>query len=364
MKLLVAGGGTGGHLFPGIAIAEELLTRQPNRNDVLFVGTARGIEARVVPQRGYKLELIEIAGLKGMGLLRALSTLARLPRAVLQAAKILRAFKPDVVVGVGGYASGPVLIAAFFLRIPTAVQEQNALPGLTNRVLAKVARRVFTAFPEATARLPKRKVSLLGNPIRRAFLDNYLSSDRPHDSFNLLIFGGSQGATVLNDAAIAAIPHLSPALRARLKVVHQTGSREVEKVRAGYEAAGVEARVLDFIDDMSGAYAEADAILCRAGATTLAEITVAKKAAVLVPFARAADNHQELNARSIVEAGAAVMVLERELSGERLAKELEELQARERRQRMERAAGRVGRPEAARDIVDALVELARPAGKA
>ena len=357
MKMLVAGGGTGGHLFPGIALAEELLTRQPNRNDVLFVGTAQGLEAKVVPQNGLKLELIEVSGLKRVGFLKRLKGLLRLPGAILRSVQILRSYRPDVVVGVGGYASGPVVLAAWLLRVPTAVQEQNALPGFTNRVLGHFVDVVLTAFPEAARHFPRRKVQMLGNPIRRALLDNFLMDSVTHEKFSLLVFGGSQGAHVLNRTMIEAVPFLE-SVKDKIRVVHQTGQREVEQVRAGYAKANAEAEVLDFIGDMSGAYAQADAIVCRAGATTLAELTVAKKAAILVPFAAAADNHQEINARSLVQAGAAVMIPESELNGERLAKEIFALMNAERRQQMEKAAGHLGRPEAAREIADVLAELA------
>jgi UDP-N-acetylglucosamine--N-acetylmuramyl-(pentapeptide) pyrophosphoryl-undecaprenol N-acetylglucosamine transferase len=358
MRVLIAGGGTGGHLFPGIALAEEFLTRNPSQHDVLFVGTARGLEARVVPQSGFKLELIEVAGLKRVGLRRLVRTLWMLPRALWRSVQILRSYKPDVVVGVGGYASGPVALAAWLTGTPVAIQEQNAFPGFTNRMLARFADVVFTAFPAAARHFPKKKVLMLGNPIRRALLDNFLKSSVPHEKFNLLVFGGSQGAHVLNQAMIAAVPYLE-SVRDKLSILHQTGEREINQVREGYARQSADAEVVEFIRDMSGAYARSDAIVCRAGATSLAELTVSKKAAVLVPFAGAADNHQELNARSLVEAGAAVMILERELSGERLAKEIFALMNPERRKQMEKAAGQLGRPQAAKEIADVLVELSK-----
>ncbi len=356
MKVVIAGGGTGGHLFPGIALAEEIVTRHP-KNDVLFVGTERGLEARVVPQNNFKLELIKVSGLKRVGLLNLLRGLFMLPMAVFRSAQILKAYKPDVVVGVGGYASGPVVLAAWLMRIPTAVQEQNALPGMTNTLLGKVADVVFTCFPEAARAFPRKKVLMLGNPIRKALMENFLRNTAPHEKFNLLVFGGSQGARIINEKMIEAVPHLD-AVRDRLVILHQTGAAEVDKVREGYAAQSANAEVVDFIRDMSEAYRNADAIVCRAGATTLAEITVCRRAAILIPFAKAADNHQEINARSLVDAGAAVMITERELTGERLAKELVELvENTEKRKRMEKAAGRLGRPEASREIADVLVEL-------
>jgi UDP-N-acetylglucosamine--N-acetylmuramyl-(pentapeptide) pyrophosphoryl-undecaprenol N-acetylglucosamine transferase len=356
VRVLIAGGGTGGHLFPGIALAEEVTTRHPS-NDVLFVGTDRGLEAKIVPQSGFKLELIEVAGLKRVGLGKLLRSLLLLPRALLRSFEILGQYKPDVVIGVGGYASGPVVLAAFLSGIPTAVQEQNALPGFTNRVLGKLVKVVFTAFPEAERHFPRKKIQMLGNPIRRALMDNFLKNTTPHEKFNLLVFGGSQGAHVINEKMIEAVPHLD-AVRDRLRILHQTGEKEVDKVREGYAQKSVEAEVVDFIRDMSGAYARADAVACRAGAATLAELTVCKKAAILIPFAAAADNHQEVNARSLVEAGAALMIPERELTGERLARELLAIVTDEdKRKRMEKAAGLLGRPQASKEIADVLVEL-------
>jgi UDP-N-acetylglucosamine--N-acetylmuramyl-(pentapeptide) pyrophosphoryl-undecaprenol N-acetylglucosamine transferase len=356
VKVVIAGGGTGGHLFPGIALAQEITTRHP-RNDVLFVGTARGLEARVVPAEGYKLEMIRVAGLKGMGPLRFLRALLMLPLALWQSIRLLQSYQPDVVVGVGGYASGPVVLAAWLLRIPTAIQEQNALPGITNRILSRFAKTVFTAFDQARTHFPASKVRLLGNPIRRQLMDNFLKSRVDTPRFELLVFGGSQGAHAINQGMIDALPLLSDVL-GQLHFVHQTGKSDVEAVRVGYEKAGASAEVLGFIDDMSKAYAVADLVVCRAGATTLAELTVCKKPSILIPFPYAADNHQEINARSLVDAGAAVMIAEVDLTPEILAKEIRALQGdRPRLAKMERAAGQLGRPEAAKEIADVCVEL-------
>lgn len=357
MRLLVAGGGTGGHVFPGIALAEEVVTRHP-QNDVVFVGTARGLEAAVVPQAGYPFERIEVQGLKGKGLWSVLRGLGLLPRALWRSLAILRAWRPDVVVGVGGYASGPVVLAAWLLRIPAAVQEQNAVAGLTNRVLGLVVKAVFTAFPEAARHFARRKVFQLGNPIRKALLENYMRPRFRHERLTVLVFGGSQGAHGLNMRVIEALPHLHD-LRDRLRLVHQTGAHDREAVEKGYRAVGFEPEVLDFITDMSHAYAEADLVVCRAGATTLAELTVCKKASILIPFPAAADNHQVLNARSLVDAGAAVMIEERELTGELLAGEIRAILLNpERRERMERAAARMGSPQAAGEIADVCAQLA------
>ena len=358
VRVLVAGGGTGGHVFPGISIAEEVVTRHP-ANDAVFVGTARGLEARVVPAAGYPIELIEVRGLKGKGLLGVLSGLLLLPRALLQCFSILRRWSPDVVVGVGGYASGPLVLAAWLLRIPTALQEQNAVAGVTNRILGLFVRAAFTAFPEAGRYFAARKVHQLGNPIRKELMANYMRPSAAHDRLRLLVFGGSQGAHALNMRLVEALPFLAD-LRGKLEITHQTGARDREVVEQGYRAVGFAPDVREFITDMSDAYAHADLVVCRAGATTLAELTVCKKPSVLVPFPRAADNHQVMNARSLVEAGAAVMIEERDLSGEVLAREIRSILVHpERREAMARAAGRLGSPQAAQEIADVCTDLVR-----
>ena len=358
MRLLVAGGGTGGHVFPGIALAEEVVTRHP-RNDVVFVGTARGLEAQVVPAAGFPIELVEVRGLKGKGPLGALQNLLLLPRAFLQSVAILRRWRPDMVVGVGGYASGPLVLVACLMGIPTAVQEQNAVAGLTNRILGRFVKAAFTAFPEAARNFPRSKVHQLGNPIRRQLLENFMRPSAAHERARLLVFGGSQGAHALNMRVVEALPHLAD-LKERLAIVHQTGGRDREQVERGYRAVGFEPVVLDFITDMSRAYAEADLVLCRAGATTLAELTVCKKPSILVPFPAAADDHQVINAASLVAAGAAVMIEERDLTGELLAAEIRAILSNpERRRKMSVAAGRLGAPAAAREIADVCAELVR-----
>jgi len=356
VRLLVAGGGTGGHVFPGIALAEEVVARHPE-NDVVFVGTARGLEAQVVPASGYPIELVDVKGLKGKGLLGVVANALLLPRAFAQSVRILRRWRPDMVVGVGGYASGPLVLAAWLLRIPTAVQEQNAVAGLTNRILGRFVKAAFTAFPEAAGDFPARKVHQLGNPIRRSLMENFMRPSTEHARPGLLVFGGSQGAHALNMRVIEALPHLAD-LRGALHITHQTGSRDREQVEKGYRACGFEPEVREFIEDMSAAYAQTDLVVCRAGATTLAELTVCKKPSILIPFPAAADNHQVMNARSLADAGAAVMIEERDLTGELLASEIRSvLRSPARREAMARAAGRLGSPQAAGEITDVCTEL-------
>jgi UDP-N-acetylglucosamine--N-acetylmuramyl-(pentapeptide) pyrophosphoryl-undecaprenol N-acetylglucosamine transferase len=354
--VLIAGGGTGGHLFPGIALAEEVSTRH-HKNDVVFVGTDRGLEARVVPAAGYKLETIPARGLKGMGLGRFLLGLLALPRAFAASWRILRRYRPDVVVGVGGYASGPVVLAAWMQRVPTCVQEQNALPGFTNKVLGKLVRVVFIAFEDARRFFPARKVQLIGNPIRSKLTDNYLRSRVDHARFTVLVFGGSLGARRLNALVVEALDSLGE-VKDSLHFVHQTGKADLDGVRKAYAEKGYSAEVTEFIDDMSAAYAGADLVVCRAGATTVAELTVCKKASILVPFPFATDNHQEVNARSLVNAGAALMFREAELTGAALAEAIRALKDDPARvKRMEKQAGLLGRPEAAKELADVCVQL-------
>ncbi|PTL77772.1 undecaprenyldiphospho-muramoylpentapeptide beta-N-acetylglucosaminyltransferase [Vitiosangium sp. GDMCC 1.1324] len=358
MKVLIAGGGTGGHLYPGIALAEEVVTRH-HANQVVFVGTERGLEARVVPQSGYPLETIRAQGLKGKGLWGFIRGLLALPMAFIESFRILARQKPDVVVGVGGYASGPVVLAAVLMGIPTAVQEQNALPGLTNKVLGRFVSVVFTAFEEAASFFPSRKVLLVGNPIRRKLMENFLRSRVAHEKFSLLVFGGSLGARGINQRMIDALDHLQD-IKDQLHIVHQTGKKDLETVRQGYESKGftAQAQVVEFIEDMSDAYARAELVICRAGATTLSELTVAKKASILIPFPFATDNHQEVNAQALVKAGAALMFRESELTGEKLASEIRRLKDDpEKRRQMEKKAGLLGRPEASKELADVLVDL-------
>jgi UDP-N-acetylglucosamine--N-acetylmuramyl-(pentapeptide) pyrophosphoryl-undecaprenol N-acetylglucosamine transferase len=357
-RILIAGGGTGGHLFPGIALAEELTSRNQG-HEVLFVGTRHGLEGRHVPRAGFELELIEVGGLKGKGLLGWLKGLLRVPRAMWQSRRILRRFRPHVVVGVGGYASGPVVLAAWLRRVPTLVLEQNALPGLTNRLLGRVARRIVVAFPQALDHFSARKTLMLGSPVRKALVDNFLHSNEPKEGAGLLVFGGSQGARALNQVMPETMQKLVDRV-AGLRLVHQTGERELEAVAQRYRTLGLADRVETraFIDEMALAYRRADLVVCRAGATTVTELSLCRKPAVLIPFPHAADNHQEINARSLVEAGAAVMLPERDLDAQRLADLVASILCdSQRRAAMEEAAGSVSRPEAARDIAELCLEL-------
>jgi len=357
VRILFAGGGTGGHLYPGIAVADELIGRDP-ATVVSFVGTARGLESRAVPARGWPLDLIRSAGLKGKSLPALLRGLALLPLSALDAWRVLSARRPDVVVGVGGYSSGPVLLLAALRRIPTLLMEQNTAPGFTNRQLAPWVRAAALSYDESLRYFPRTGV-VTGNPVRREFLQTLGAGDDTapgHGEVRVLIVGGSQGARAINDAMIAAAPLVAGR---GLAITHQTGDRDLARVRDGYAAAGVAATVEPFFHDMNARMRAADVLVARAGASTLAELTVLGRASVLVPLPTAADDHQRKNARVLAAAGAAELIEERDLTGDRLASALTTLaDDRVRRQSMDAAARGLGRPDAADRVADRIIALA------
>jgi UDP-N-acetylglucosamine--N-acetylmuramyl-(pentapeptide) pyrophosphoryl-undecaprenol N-acetylglucosamine transferase len=351
-RLLIAGGGTGGHLFPGVAIAEELRAREPDAA-ITFVGTRRGIEARVLPELGWELELIEVSGLKTVGALGAIRGLFRLPRALWQARRVVKRFAPDAVIGVGGYASGPVVLAARLAGIPTAVCEQNSIPGLTNKLLGRVARRVFLSFDESRRFFNAKKIVMTGNPVRRDLVQKLLAAPAAgaRAEVHVLVCGGSQGAIAVNELAAHALAAL--AKEHPLAIVHQTGEKDLEATAARYRDAGVTADCRAFIKDMASAYHDADLILGRAGATTVAELAIAGKPAIFIPYPFAADNHQELNAREMADKGAALMFRQADLTADKLAGALRPLLADPaRRQAMGAAMRSLAKPAAAGEIVD------------
>jgi UDP-N-acetylglucosamine--N-acetylmuramyl-(pentapeptide) pyrophosphoryl-undecaprenol N-acetylglucosamine transferase len=361
MRLLIAGGGTGGHLFPGVALAEELRARDPDA-PVLFVGTARGIEARVLPELGWELALIEVSGLKTVGVVGVLRGLLRIPRALLQARRVVKRFGPDVVIGVGGYASGPVVLVARLMGVRSAILEQNSIPGLANKILGKLVHVVFLAFEETRRYFRRSKIRMTGNPIRRGILLQLTSASAASTSdaapaatpgaLRLFVFGGSQGAKAINELVPAAAALLA-ARGVALSIVHQTGTGDLEASRARYAAAGVEVDLRPFIQDMASEYARADLVVARSGATTVAELAVVGKPAILIPFPHAADNHQEINAREMADAGAAIMLLQAQLTAELLAEVIGSMATEpERLARMTAAMKRLGRPRAAAEIID------------
>jgi UDP-N-acetylglucosamine--N-acetylmuramyl-(pentapeptide) pyrophosphoryl-undecaprenol N-acetylglucosamine transferase len=354
--MIVAGGGTGGHLFPGVAIAEEFLGRNP-ANRVLFIGTERGLEKRVLSGLGLPLETLKVEGLQGRGPLRVLGSLLKIPGSLLASFRILRRFRPAIVVGVGGYASGPAVLAARLLGIRTAIAEQNAFPGLTNRILGRIVHRIFVTFPESAAWLPAGKTLVTGNPIRIAFVGQGAGEEKRDPRFTLLIFGGSQGAHAINRVVVEALEGLE-SLKDKIRFIHQTGERDRETVARAYRERGFAAEVSPFIAEMASAYRTADLLLCRAGATSIAEITAGGKAALLIPFPFAVNDHQTRNAELLARAGAAQMIPERELSGPGLAAVIGRLYRHpEEIKRMEAASAAMGNIRAAAAIVDGCLEL-------
>ena len=320
MRLVVAGGGTGGHLYPGIAVARELLRRQPDAR-VTFAGTERGLESRVIPREGFELDVIRSAGLKGMSLRARARGAVLLPLGLIDAWRLLSRRRPGVVLGVGGYSSGPVVLAAALRGIPTMVLEQNAVPGMTNRLLARVVRAAAVTYEE-TLSFFRGRGFVAGNPVRPEFFAQRESAevDRTRRSApRVLILGGSQGAHAINMAMVATAAKLVQE-RPDLELVHQTGQRDVAMVRAGYDRSGVAVRAEAFLDPVAPEMIAADLVIGRAGATTLAELAASAKPAVLIPFPAATDDHQRRNARVLESAGAAVMLEERALSPDALAK--------------------------------------------
>jgi UDP-N-acetylglucosamine--N-acetylmuramyl-(pentapeptide) pyrophosphoryl-undecaprenol N-acetylglucosamine transferase len=357
VRVVIAGGGTGGHLFPGIAIAEEILARG-NTHRIIFIGTKKGIEHRILGQLGYELQEIDIEGVKGRGLKALIKVTYQIPHSMWQSRQILKRFCPDAVIGVGGYASGPAVVTARIMGIPTAIAEQNAVPGITNRILSKFANLIFVTYAETKDWFPQSKVIVSGNPIRKVFAAWRAGAQEEKKYRQLLIFGGSQGAEAINKNVIAMMPQLQK-MKDKLRVLHQTGDREVETVRRAYEQFGLDAQVTPFIVDMADAYAAADLIICRAGATSLAEITAAGKAAILIPYSWAANDHQTKNAEALASAGAAVIINEHELNGQTLFGVIDDLLANKQKLRqMEEASVKLGNIKAAAKIVDACMGLA------
>ncbi len=357
MKVLMAAGGTGGHIYPAIAVAKEIL-RRDGGSEVRFVGTSRGLETRLVPEAGFKLETIESAGLKNVGLAGTVKGLWLLPKSFLAARKIIKNFKPDVVVGAGGYVTGSVLLTAYFSGVPTLIMESNALPGFTNRTLARFVDKAALTFEESLKFFPHKGL-VTGNPVRREFFDIPQKS-RDNNNFCLLIFGGSQGARAINNAMVAALPFLEK-FKGKLKITHQTGEADFEKITNGYaEANWTDADIRAYINQMMDEFAKTDLVICRAGATTCAELAAAGKAALMIPLPTAADDHQRKNAEALVNAGAARMILQKDLSGEILATQIAELiEATDKITQMEKSAKSLAKADAASATVHIIEDLAK-----
>ena len=358
MRIVIAGGGTGGHLYPGIAVAREVLSRQPDAV-ITFAGTAAGIEARVIPREGFALDVIRSGGLKGKSAADRLRGVSILPLSIVDAWGVLSARRPNLVIGVGGYSSGPLVLVAAVRGVPTLVLEQNVVPGLTNRMLARFVRAAAVTFEE-TRPFFGSKAFVSGNPVRSEFFERTerVREAGPDETTRILVFGGSQGAHAINMAMVEAAAELAAGGR-RIRLTHQTGERDVEMVRAAYRQAGLQADVEPFLYDMGRKLGQADVVVCRAGATTLAEIAAAGKSALLVPLPTATDDHQRRNAEALAVEGAAELLLQEGLTGPLLAARVLALAAdRDRRRRMGAAVRMFARPDAARTIVDRALELA------
>jgi UDP-N-acetylglucosamine--N-acetylmuramyl-(pentapeptide) pyrophosphoryl-undecaprenol N-acetylglucosamine transferase len=364
MRVIIAGGGTGGHLFPGIAIAQEFL-RKDQRAQILFVGTERGIEKRVIPKSRFPLETISAFGLRGLPLWKKALSFSRIPVALIQSFKILRRFRPDLVVGVGGFASGPVVITAFLMGIKNAIHEQNADAGSTNKILGLMADKIFVSHEKTLSQFPNRKVSFTGNPVRSEFIQRFRSNTckasklKSGSRFCILIFGGSQGARSINRSAVDALSYLED-LQSDLEFVIQTGINDLQWVERAVNETGFQAAVHPFIHDMAGSYEQADLVICRAGATTIAELTLCGRPALLIPYPFAIGDHQRHNAEVLKRAGAAEIISDKELSGPALARSIRRLYLDHTGLRdMGRKAWELGRPEAADQIVNECLNLFR-----
>jgi UDP-N-acetylglucosamine--N-acetylmuramyl-(pentapeptide) pyrophosphoryl-undecaprenol N-acetylglucosamine transferase len=353
MKLLVAGGGTGGHVFPAIAIAKEWMSRGTER-EVVLVGTQRGLEMKLVPQAGLPLETLRVAGLKGKGGLTLAKNLAMLFPAMLDAQRVLRKHKPVAAFGVGGYAAGPMMLATWIGRVPNIIFEPNAEPGFTNKVLARISTRIATGY-EVSAQVWGKKAVLTGCPVRPEFFA--IESRAPQKPFRLLITGGSQGALPINRAFVDAMDLLA-ARKSELSIVHQTGERDYNAVRTAYARREILAEVVPFLSNMAERFAWADVIVCRAGAITAAEVAAAGRAAIFIPFGRATDSHQLRNAQEMSRAGAGRLIVESELTANRLTAEIFSLLDKAQDlETISKNARALARPNAAREIVD-LIEKA------
>ena len=358
-RIMVAGGGTGGHLFPGLAVVEELRRRVPDL-EVRFVGTARGIEARILPERGETLDLLQVTPLKGQGVGARFKSFARIPTAMKEASALMRDFDPDLVLGVGGYASGPVLLAAALSGRPTAILEQNARVGMTNKILARFVDRAYISFAQTEAVFGKAKSRLTGNPVRHDFVEHARLALADPEGFesrarNILVLGGSQGARKLNEDVPRALAKAGLGSRG-LQVVHQTGESMRDEVEATYRELGIAAKVVTFIDDMARAYSNAALVVARAGATTLAELCAIGRPSILVPFPFAADDHQTKNARALEEQGASICIRESDLDADELGDTVKALlDDAGRRRQMAESAREHGRPDAAAAIVDDML---------
>ena len=361
MKIVIAGGGTGGHLFPAIAVAREL---ERSMRDVhcTFVGTVRGIESKIIPREGYDIRFIRSEGLVGRGVFSTLRSFMKIPFSMIDAKAILKEVAPDIVLGVGGYSSGPVVLCASLMGIPSIIHEQNTLPGLANKILGRFVDTVAVTYHESMGIFPRHKTFLTGNPVRAEIMEGdrergYKTFSLDRNRFTIFVFGGSRGAHQINNAVAEALTDFE-SLKDNIQFLHQTGDRDFDLVREVYRNKGFKGTVIPFAYEMADAYAAADLIISRAGATTLAELTACGKAAILVPYPYAAGNHQEINARKLWDIGAAQMILHRDLNGKSLSDLIKHfLEDPDAISVMERTSKSIGSRDATKKIIELMVGL-------
>jgi UDP-N-acetylglucosamine--N-acetylmuramyl-(pentapeptide) pyrophosphoryl-undecaprenol N-acetylglucosamine transferase len=362
LRVIIAGGGTGGHLFPGIAVAEEFKARNA-KNRVLFVGTGRPFEVSTLSEAGFAHRRITAEGLKGRAVKNQLIAMLKLPLGVVESVWILKSFKPHLVIGVGGYSAGPLVIGAWLLGIKIVLQEQNILPGITNRMLSWFADRIYVSFPETKFDAAIEKMRFTGNPVRKEIVQSIkrtknaqVSAPEKEKEFSILILGGSQGAHRINMAVLESLEYIEN--KEKMIFVHQTGAQDEAPVKKRYDEHGMDSDSRAFFKDMDQQYQHADLIICRAGATTVAEIAALGKGVIFIPFPFAADNHQVLNAQFLVKAGAAEMIEEKDLSGKSLARRINHYARQpEALKQMGDRCRDFGRVDAAKTIVDDCYEL-------
>ncbi len=355
-RIIIAGGGTGGHLFPGIALAKALKEQNPNIK-IAFIGTERGIEFKVLPREGFPLKTISSSGLVGKRGLQKVVSWMKLPLSVIQSLGHLLRYRPHLVVGVGGYSSGPVGLSAWLLGIPVLIHEQNSVPGMTNQWIGKLARKVAVSFGESKKYFPEHKVEVTGNMIRKEFCESKIEENTKSEKFSILIVGGSQGAHSINNAVVEALDLLDD-YKDRIEWIHQTGEKDEERVKTAYLNKGVHAQVQSFFFDMVDQVKKASLLICRSGAGTLAEIAACGKASILVPFPYAAHDHQVHNARAVETAGAARVVLDHELSGSILADLIKEaINDPESLNTMERDSLALGKRDATQKVMAMCMDL-------
>lgn len=358
MRLIITGGGTGGHVFPGVAVAKEIM-RRDGKNEILFVGAAGGVETRIAPKEGFEMETLKVTGMKGKGIAQKMASAARFVSATMEGRRIVRRFAPDVVLGVGGYASGPVCAAAVITGTPLALAEQNALPGMTNRWLGGFAKKAFVTWAESLSWFPEGVGMVTGNPIRPEFHD--VKRSRTDERLGILVIGGSQGATSMNKAMTQAVPTLN-VFGERIRVVHQTGAKDIEAVRSAYSCATFPWEAEVFLNDMPQRLADADIVISRSGAGAVAEICAVGRAAVYVPFPHAADDHQTKNAEALVKSGVALMTPDRDFNAEAVADLVKRfVEDKEGLAVMAAKAASLAKRDAARIIADELMKVAEAA---